>query len=115
MSELDEANWAAAHYRVERFSTGLMMSKRKRKKAAEQAVKFGDPTPEEPHDIIRMFDRDGTVVYERDWGRDRPSAMAQEAQIVDDLLRMNVNLFRAKWGIPLPAPADATDDGPEGG
>lgn len=92
-----------------------MMSKRKRKKAAEQAVKFGDPTPGESHDIIRVFDRDANVVYERDWGRDRPSAMAQEAQIVDDLLRMDVNLFRAKWGIALRAPADAPEGGLEGG
>lgn len=99
---VDDANWAAAHYRVERDSTGLMMSKRKRRRAAAQAAQFGDPTPEEPNDVVRIFDRQGRVVLERDWGRDRPSAMTQEGQIVDDLLRLDVLKFRAKWGIPSP-------------
>ena len=80
-----------------------MASKRKLKKVAEQAVRFGDPTPEDPHDVLRILDRGGTVVFERDWGRDRPSAMAQETQIVDDLLRLDVLRFRAKWGIAPPA------------
>jgi hypothetical protein len=111
VDELDDSNWAAAHYRVERSSTGLMLSERKLKKVAEQAVRFGDPTPEAAHDVVRIFDRAGNAVFERDWGRDRPSAMSQEAQIVDDLLRLDVLRFRAKWSIA--APLEAEPPGPE--
>lgn len=111
MDELDDSNWAAAHYRVERTSTGVMASKRKLKKVAEQAVRFGDPAPEDPHDVVRIFDRGGNAVFERDWGRDRPSAMSQEAQIVDDLLKLEVLRFRSKWGIL--APVETEPPGPE--
>jgi hypothetical protein len=99
---VDQQRWAAAHYRVERESTGVMMRKRQRKKATEMAIEHGDPVPESPEDVVRILDRAGEVVFERDWGKNRPDAMAQEAQIVSDLLNLEVGVFRSKYGIPQP-------------
>lgn len=97
---MDEQRWAAAHYRVERASSGVVMRKRQRKKATEQAIQFGDPVPDDPHDVVRVYDRDGDVAFEQDWGTNRSGAMAQEAQIIDDLLHLDVYAFRARYNIP---------------
>ena len=99
---MDQQRWAAAHYRVERESTGVMMRKRQRKKATELAIEHGDPIPDSPGDVVRIVDRAGEVVFEQDWRENRPGAMAQEAQIVDDLLKLEVGLFRSKYGITDP-------------
>jgi len=96
---VEEQNWAAAYYRVERESSGLVMRKRIRRKATEQALAFGDPVPDEPHDGVRTYDRGGTVAFEQDWGTNRSGAMAQEARIIDDLLRLDVLSFRGRYGI----------------
>lgn len=100
MSVGDEpTDWAAMHYRVERDSTGLSASKRKLRKIAAEAAKHGEVAPEESHDVVRIIDREGVVVMERDWGRNRQAAMDEEARIVDDLLTLNVVQFRARYGI----------------
>jgi hypothetical protein len=96
---VDEERWAAVHYRVERDSRGVMMRKRQRRKATEQAIEFGDPVPDDPHDVVRIYDREGNVAFEQDWGTNRPGALAQEAKIVDDLLTLDVLQFRARYGI----------------
>ena len=96
---MDEERWAAAHYRVERESRGVVMRKRQRRKATEQAIQFGDPVPDDPHDVVRIYDREGNVAFEQDWGNNRPGALAQEAKIVDDLLTLDVLQFRARYGI----------------
>ena len=101
MSE-DLQRLAAAHYRVERETSGLMMRKRLRRKATEQAIEHGDAIPTGPQDVVRIYDREGAVVFERDWGSNRPDAIAQEAQIIDDLLHLNVLVFRAKYAIVPP-------------
>jgi hypothetical protein len=79
------------------------MRKRVRKKAVAQAAQHGDEPPGQPHDVVRIFDRSGEVVFERDWGSSRPDAMDHEARIVEDLLRLDVLSFRAKYGIEAPA------------
>lgn len=94
--------WAGAHYRVERDSSGIVMRKRVRKKAVEQAIQFGEPPPDEPHDVVRIYDRAGAVAFEQDWSTNRPGAIAQEAQIIDDLLHLDVLSFRARYGITDP-------------
>jgi hypothetical protein len=78
------------------------MRKRQRRKATEQAIQHGDPVPELPNDVVRIYDRDGEMVYEQVWGSRRTEAMAHEAQIVDDLLKLDVAVFAAKYGIPIP-------------
>lgn len=75
------------------------MRKRQRRKATEQAIEFGGPVPDDPHDVVRIYDRVGNVVFEQDWGSNRPGALAQEAKIVDDLLTLDVLQFRARYGI----------------
>ena len=97
---MDQQRWAAAYYRVERDSSGVMMRKRQRRKATEQAISHGDPVPEVNDDVVRIIDRDGGVVFEQEWGANRSGAMAQEGQIIDDLLKMDVVVFRSKYGIP---------------
>lgn len=103
MSE-DRTDWAAMHYRVERDSSGLSASKRKLKKIAAEAAKHGEAAPEESHDVVRIVDRDGEVVMERDWGRNRQAAMEEEARIVEDLLHLDVVRFRARYAIGFEAP-----------
>lgn len=98
---MDEDRWAAAHYRIERESHGVMMRKRQRRKATEHAIQFGDPVPDDPHDVVRIYDRAGNVAFEQDWGANRPGALAQEAKIVDDLLTLDVMQFRARYGIVI--------------
>ncbi len=113
---MEEKRWAAAYYRVERDSTGVMMRKGPRKKATKQAIEHGEPVPSEPHDVVRIYDREGEVVFSQDWGSNRPDSMAHEARIVDDLLKLDVLIFCAKYGIaepPLPEPA-VTEDRAEG-
>ena len=75
------------------------MRKRQRRKATAQAIEFGDPVPDEPHDVVRVYDRGGGIAFEQDWGTNRPGAMAQEARIIDDLLHLDVHSFRARYGI----------------
>lgn len=99
---MDEKRWAAAHYRVERDWSGAVMRKRSRKKATEHAIQHGDPVPELPQDVVRIYDRDGELVYEQNWGDRRSEAMAHEAQIVDDLLKLDIIRFAGKYGIVLP-------------
>jgi hypothetical protein len=96
---MDEVRWAAAHYRVERESSGIVMRKRVRKKATELAIQFGEPVPDEPHDVVRIYDRGGAVAFEQDWATNRAGAIAQEARIIDDLLHLDVFTFRARYGI----------------
>ena len=109
---MDEERWAAAHYRVERESTGVVMRKTQRRKATAQAIQFGDPVPEDPHDVVRIYDRAGAIAFEQDWGTNRSGALALEARIIDDLLHLDVFSFRARYGIegdteapPGPKPA----------
>ena len=99
---LEQERWAAAHYRVERESSGIVMRKRVRKKAVEQAIQFGDPVPDEPHDVVRIYDRAGNIAFEQDWATNRSGAMTQEARIIDDLLHLDVMSFRARYGIAEP-------------
>lgn len=106
-----ERDWAAAHYRVERESTGVKASKRKLKRIAEDALRHGGPAPEEAHDVIRIYDREGNVVWEKDWGNNREAAIADEARIVEDLLALDVVAFRARHGVPLPT-AEGNDAAP---
>ena len=96
---MEEERWAAAYYRVERDSSGIVMRKRVRKKATELAIQFGDPVPDEPHDVVRIYDRSGDIAFEQDWGTNRAGAIAQEARIIDDLLHLDVMAFRARYGI----------------
>lgn len=105
-----EKDWAAAHYRVERDSTGLRASKRKMRKIAEVAARHGDPVPEESNDVIRVIDREGVVVLERDFGRNRDAAIDEEARIVEDLLKLDVARFRTRYGITVEADAPAEPD-----
>jgi hypothetical protein len=97
--EKDLERWAAAHYRVERESSGIVMRKRVRRKATELAIQFGDPVPDEPHDVVRIYDRAGVVVFEQDWATNRAGALEQEARIIDDLLKLDVLSFRGRYGI----------------
>jgi hypothetical protein len=116
---VNQQRWAAAHFRVERESAGVLMRKAQRRKATKQAIEHGEPIPLDPSDVVRIYDRDGEVVFEQDWGTNRSSAMAHEAQIVDDLLHLDVFMFCGKYGIITPAlppivdAEPATD--PEGG
>lgn len=110
----DPAEPALAHYRVDRESSGLMASKRKFKRIAEEAARYGDPAPERSRDIVRIYDREGNVVFERDWGENRSAALEQEATIVEDLLRLSLVSFRARYGIPLAGPAGGEALSPEG-
>jgi len=96
---VEEQRWAAAHYRVERDSSGVVMRRRQRKKATDLAIQFGDPVPDDPHDVVRVYARDGAIAFEQDWGTNRSGAMAQEARIIDDLLHLDVVAFRARYGI----------------
>ena len=105
-----EKEWAAAHYRVERDSTGLRASKRKLRKIAEVAARHGDPVPEESSDVIRIVDREGVVVLERDFGRNRDAAIDEEARIVEDLLKLDVARFRTRYGIAVDVEATAGHD-----
>jgi hypothetical protein len=75
------------------------MRKRQRRKATEMAIEHGDPVPQDPHDVIRIYDRSGEIVFEQDWGTNRAGAMAHEARIIDDLLHLDVASFRARYGI----------------
>ena len=113
---MDQQRWAAAYYRVERDSSGVMMRKRQRRKATEQAISHGDPVPQMNADVVRIYDREDEVVFEQDWGENRSGAMAHEGQIVDDLLKMDVAVFRSKYGIAqsdeLPAPTPAETAAP---
>ena len=112
---MDTERWAAAHYRVERETTGMMMRKRRRKKASQAAASLGQPEPEQPHDVVRIYDRSGGVVFSRDWGSSRPEAIAHEARIVEDLLHLDVHSFRSRYGIIAPdADAPAPDPHPGG-
>ena len=95
----EQKDWAAAHYRVERDSTGLHASKRKLRKIAQDAAKHGDPVPEQSNDVIRILDRDGVVVMERDFGKNREAAIQEETRIVEDLLDLDVARFRTRYGI----------------
>ncbi len=99
MDTSKETDWAARYYRVERDSTGVKTSRRKLRRIAEQAARFGDPLPQEAHDVVRVYDRDGAIVMQRDWGQNRDAAIAAEAGIVEDLLHLDVVRFRAKYGI----------------
>jgi len=108
---VDEQRWAVAQFRVERDSTGILMRKGPRKKATKLAIEHGDQVPEPPRDIVRIYNRQGEVVFEHDWGNERSDAMAHEARIIDDLLHLDVMNFCAKYGIDatdLPAPAPDT-------
>ena len=106
---MEKESWAAAHYRVVRDWSGAVMRKRHRRKATEQAIEHGDPVPELPHDVVRIYDRDGEMVYEQRWGDRRTDAIAHEAQIVDDLLKLDVTRFAAKYGIANPPVIPAED------
>ena len=75
------------------------MRKRQRKKATELSIQFGDPVPDDPHDVVRIYDRAGAIAFEQDWGTNRSGAMSQEARIIDDLLHLDVVTFRARYGI----------------
>lgn len=99
MNASSEKDWAARYYRVERASTGMKTSRRKLKRIAEQAARFGDPIPQEAHDVVRIYDRQGAIVMQRDWGQNRDAAVAEEARIVEDLLHLDVVQFRARHGI----------------
>jgi hypothetical protein len=108
---VDEAIWAAAHYRVERESTGRSLKRKRLLAKAREA----DLTPEPPgpaNDVIRIFDRSGEVVAERLWGEDRSGALDDEHQIVSDLLAMDVFAFRAKYGIASPDSPEAEGPSP---
>lgn len=115
----EESDWAAAYYRVERDSTGLAASKRKLRKIAQEAAKHGDPVPEQSNDVIRILDREGVIVLERDFGKNREAAMMEEARIVEDLLKLDVIHFRARYGItvdveePAGGPDTTWEDFPE--
>lgn len=106
-----EEDWAALHYRVERDSSGVKTSRRKLRRIAEQAAELGFPIPEESHDVVRILDREGRIVMERDWGANRQAAVEEEARIVEDLLHLNVIHFRARYGI-VPGEAFEGDDEP---
>lgn len=110
-----ERDWAAKHYRVERDSTGLKASKRKIRRIAEDAARHGDPIPDEAHDVVRIYDREGNVVMERDWGQNRQAAVDEEASIVDDLLKLDVMRFRSRYGIITEPPSAAPPDDPDTG
>lgn len=96
---VDQNRWAAAYYRVEREWSGSVMRKRQRRKATEQAIQQGDTPPGPPQDVVRIYDREGEVVFEQQWGDRRSDALAHEAQIVDDLLHLDVLVFAAKYSI----------------
>ena len=107
----NERDWAAKHYRVERDSTGVKTSRRKLKRIAEQAARYGDPIPTQSHDVVRILDRDGVIVSERDWGGNRDAAAEEEGRIVDDLLHLDVVQFRAKYGLVVGLAAEPDDEG----
>lgn len=67
---------------------------------ADAAARHGDPVPEGSRDLIRIYDRSGKIVFERDWGGNRPAAQQEEARIVEDLLRLDLLAFRARYMIP---------------
>jgi hypothetical protein len=104
-------DWAALHYRVERDSTGVKTSRRKLRRIAEQAAELGYAVPEGSHDVVRILDREGRIVMERDWGGNRQAAVQEEARIVEDLLHLTVVVFRARYGI-VPGEAFEGDDEP---
>jgi hypothetical protein len=113
---VEDDRWAAAHYRVERASSGVVMRKRQRRKATEVAIQYGDPVPDDPHDVVRIYDRSGAIAFEQDWGTNRAGAMGQEARVIDDLLHLDVFSFRARYGIAdTAAPATAKPARPRGG
>jgi hypothetical protein len=103
VGDVDSDRWAAAHYRVERVSRGSGLNGRRRRRARGSS---GDPDPfpdVEPSDVLRLYDRSGRVVFERDWGSDRAGAGAQEARIVEDLLHLDIVAFRFRYDIEDPA------------
>jgi hypothetical protein len=122
---VEEHRWAAAYFRVERDSSGVQMRSRQRKKATAQAIQHGDPPPEPPRDFVKIYDRAGEIVFEQDWGQERSSAMAHEARIIDDLLKLDVLVFCGKYAIDVPEllpppppaapeePGDVAPAGPE--
>lgn len=112
---MDQRRWAAAYYRVEREWSGSVMRKRQRRKATEAAIQHGDAPPGMPDDVVRIYDRDGEVVFEQGWGDRRADALAHEAQIVDDLLKLDVLVFAAKYGIADPPEIPAEPEPVEGG
>lgn len=118
MTPVEEERWAAAHYRVERESTGRKMGRVRRRYAAAAAVAGGVDPPGPSNDVVRIFDRVGSVVFEKRWGGNRKRAIAQERQIVDDLLHLDVDAFRAKYGIagaPLAGDAPPAAGAPPAG
>jgi D-3-phosphoglycerate dehydrogenase / 2-oxoglutarate reductase len=88
---------AFEHYRVERPTIGdlgeepLRTARQRRRKKGDSRVHR-----------LRILDRDGLVVWEQ--SGDLTTIERHETQIVEDLLKLDVTVFRAKWGIHLGAP-----------
>lgn len=109
---------SAEHYRVEYvLAPGLKPPSKQAKEAMKFYLTGRQPVASEARDILRIFDREGNVVLEREW-LDRRAGQKQEAEIVDDLLHLDVSAFRAKWGIAPPGEGPTQSEpgaGAEGG
>ena len=84
---------ALEHYRVERERSAVLDDPTARKGGLFRRARTAATV-----DTIRVYDRQGAVVMERELG-DTKAAEAMEHQIVDDLLKLGVEAFRLKWGL----------------
>lgn len=88
---------ALEHYRVERIRSAVLDDPSPKKGGLFRRARTAATV-----DSIRIYDREGAVVWERELS-DAKAAEVQEQQIVDDLLKLGLEAFRVKWGLTEPA------------
>lgn len=104
---------AAEFYRVERIQSDDVKSASSQAKEMLKFYLLGRRGPaRSAHDLVRIFNRAGAVVFEREWS-DRRGGARQENDIIEDLLHLEVGAFRAKWGIAEREPPGGDHPSPE--
>ena len=98
---------AYAHYRVQRTLSDVEPESRKAKewpprpRPGGRAPTYRDmaTTPKfAVHDVVQIFDREGRSVWSTSFDL-REDGERFETQILDDVLHLDVDAFRAKYGL----------------
>jgi hypothetical protein len=95
---------ASEVYRVEREVTSGPIGKRSPLLRGIGTALTGMPMPSSRISwaaVVRLLDPDGVVVFEQ--AGDQASMDALELEILNDLIRYDVEAFRARYGLPDPA------------
>ncbi len=66
------------------------------------------------HDVVQIFDRDGRSVWSTSFDL-REDGERFETQILDDVLQLDVDAFRARYGLTAALPDPPTAEPPPGG